>query len=138
MSPLLCKGASECYDSFIDGYGCNGDAAEFERSSRHMVFLIGPSLAHLKMSLSRFPGHVQSAGEYPVTKCHGKTRSTDVHRGVQVWRKKYASTEVRSEKSVSSESVEAELRRLRRENAALKEDREILKKAAAFLAKGFR
>ena len=38
MSPLLCKGASERYDRFIDGYGCNGDAAEFERSLRHMVF----------------------------------------------------------------------------------------------------
>ena len=107
------------------------------------------------LSLSRFPGHIQSAGEYPVTRCHGKTRSTDVQRAeagghsftqisrelgihsslLQVWRKKYASTEVSSEKSVSSESVEAELRRLRRENASLKEDREILKKAAAFFAK---
>lgn len=33
------------------------------------------------------------------------------------------------------ETLEQELRRLRRENASLREDREILKKAAAFFAK---
>lgn len=36
------------------------------------------------------------------------------------------------------ESLEQELRRLRRENASLREDREILKKAAAFFAKEHR
>jgi transposase len=36
------------------------------------------------------------------------------------------------------ESIEQELRRLRRENASLREDREILKKAAAFFAKEHR
>jgi len=59
------------------------------------------------------------------------SRELGIHSSLlQVWRKKYASTEASSEKSISSESVEAELRRLRRENASLKEDREILKKAA--------
>ena len=36
------------------------------------------------------------------------------------------------------EPLEQELRRLRRENASLREDREILKKAAAFFAKEHR
>lgn len=50
------------------------------------------------------------------------------------WRKKYAdvSEQVRRERG---ETPEEELKRLRRENARLKQEREILKKAAAFFAK---
>ena len=59
------------------------------------------------------------------------SRELGIHSSLlQVWRKKYASTEVSSEKSVSSESVGAELRRLRRENASERRSRD-LKKAAA-------
>ena len=64
------------------------------------------------------------------------SRELGIHSSLlQVWRKKYASATAGAEKPASSESIEAELRRLRRENASLKEDREILKKAAAFFAK---
>jgi len=50
------------------------------------------------------------------------------------WRRKYSETaaEVRQQRG---ETPEEELKRLRRENAQLKRDKEILKKAAAFFAK---
>jgi len=47
-----------------------------------------------------------------------------------VWRKQFG---IAPEQSTVS--VEEELQRLRRENASLREDREILKKATAFFAK---
>ena len=64
-------------------------------------------------------------------------RQIGIHPSLlQTWRRKYghgSATEV--EKAVTS-SQEGETGRLRRENAALREDREIIKKAAAtFFAK---
>ena len=41
----------------------------------------------------------------------------------------------KSKKSSSMESIEEELKRLRKENAILKKEKEILKKAAAYFAK---
>ena len=57
-------------------------------------------------------------------------RSLGIHLSLLLsWRRKLA---VMNEASVTrSESLEDENRRLRRENAGLREDREILKKAAA-------
>ncbi len=54
---------------------------------------------------------------------------------LQNWRRKYAETAPDNGPPQSLSSLEEELRRLRRENASLREDREILKKAAAFFAK---
>jgi transposase len=51
-----------------------------------------------------------------------------------LWRRKYLRDDV-PVKPTGGESQLEELHRLRRENAALREDREILKKAAAFFAK---
>lgn len=53
---------------------------------------------------------------------------------LHAWRHKYPDTarEVRKQRG---ETPEEELKRLRRENAQLKRDKEILKKAAAFFAK---
>ena len=53
---------------------------------------------------------------------------------LHTWRRRYAETaaEVRQQRG---ETPEEELKRLRRENAQLKRDKEILKKAAAFFAK---
>lgn len=53
---------------------------------------------------------------------------------LHAWRRTYADIgeQVRAERG---ETPEEELRRLRRENARLKQEREILKKAAAFFAK---
>ena len=60
------------------------------------------------------------------------SREIGIHPSLlQTWRRKYghgAATE--AEKAVTS-SQEGEIRRLRRENATLREDREILKKAVA-------
>ena len=50
------------------------------------------------------------------------------------WREKYAA-ETTNAVNGRVESLEDENRRLRRENASLREDREILEKAAAFFAK---
>jgi len=50
------------------------------------------------------------------------------------WRERYAA-EMNEATSGRAESLEDENRRLRRENASLREDREILEKAAAFFAK---
>jgi len=61
------------------------------------------------------------------------SRELGIHSSLlQVWRKKYASTEVSSEKSVSSESVGAELRRLRRENASERRSRDLKKSRGRF------
>ena len=63
-------------------------------------------------------------------------RELGIHPSLlQTWRLKYgAGAAAESEKSLVS-SQEHEIRRLRRENSALREDREILKKAATFFAK---
>jgi len=52
---------------------------------------------------------------------------------LHTWIGKYHRTE-RQEQEVNDEHVYAELQRLRKENARLKEEREILKKAAAYFA----
>ena len=63
-------------------------------------------------------------------------RELGIHPSLlQTWRRKHA-IGVKDLVSAKKESShEDELRRLRRENAALREDREILKKAATFFAK---
>ena len=52
---------------------------------------------------------------------------------LHTWIGKYHRTE-RQEKEVQDEHLYEELKRLRKENARLKEEREILKKAAAYFA----
>jgi transposase len=52
---------------------------------------------------------------------------------LHTWSGKYHRTE-RQEKEVHDEHLYEELKRLRKENARLKEEREILKKAAAYFA----
>jgi transposase len=52
---------------------------------------------------------------------------------LHTWIGKYHRTE-RQEKQVNDEHLYEELKRLRKENARLKEEREILKKAAAYFA----
>jgi transposase len=52
---------------------------------------------------------------------------------LHTWIGKYPRAE-RQEKEVNDEHVSEELKRLRKENARLKEEREILKKAAAYFA----
>jgi transposase len=55
---------------------------------------------------------------------------------LQTWKRQYKSeTESTGSSSSSKTALEEENRRLRREIASLREDREILKKAAAFFAK---
>jgi len=62
-------------------------------------------------------------------------RSLGIHPSLlQSWRRKLAADSAPST-APPSESLEDENRRLRREIAGLREDREILKKAAAFFAK---
>ena len=62
-------------------------------------------------------------------------RSLWIHPSLlQSWRQKLAAESAPSA-AKPAESLEEENRRLRRENAGLREDREILKKAAAFFAK---
>jgi transposase len=64
-------------------------------------------------------------------------RALGIHPSLlQTWRRKLAPPEAPQAKS--TESIEEENRRLRRENASLREDREILKKASAFFAKELR
>jgi transposase len=70
---------------------------------------------------------------------HGLThiaRDLGIHPSLlQTWRRKYSATASAKAAAKPAGSLEDENRRLRRENAALREDREILKKAAAFFAK---
>lgn len=56
---------------------------------------------------------------------------------LQTWKRQFKSEEADAgpSPSASKNDLEEENRRLRRENASLREDREILKKAAAFFAK---
>ena len=54
---------------------------------------------------------------------------------LQIWRKKYGTPAEAHVRTRPGESLEEENRRLRRENASLREDREVLKKAATFFAK---
>ena len=62
-------------------------------------------------------------------------RSLGIHPSLlQAWRSKFEANDKPAE-SNPTESLEEENRRLRRENTGLREDREILKKAAAFFAK---
>ena len=63
-------------------------------------------------------------------------RELGIHPSLlQTWRRKYgAGATAETEKTLVS-SQEDEIRRLRRENSAWREDREILKKAATFFAK---
>jgi len=56
---------------------------------------------------------------------------------LQNWRRKYREAET-VDASRPSVSLEEEIRRLRRENASLREDRDILKKASTFFAKELR
>lgn len=56
---------------------------------------------------------------------------------LQNWRRKYRDAE-KLDASRPAVSLEEENRRLRRENASLREDREILKKASTFFAKELR
>ena len=63
-------------------------------------------------------------------------RELDIHPSLlQTWRRKSKPAASKPRTSDLSLSVDEEIRRLRRENAELREDREILKKAAAFFAK---
>jgi transposase len=63
-------------------------------------------------------------------------RELGIHPSLlQTWRRKHASAQVGKDKSTAFSSSDDEIRRLKRENAALREDRDILKKAAAFFAK---
>uniref|UniRef100_E6PEQ3 Transposase of ISCARN46, ORFA, IS3 family IS3 group n=1 Tax=mine drainage metagenome TaxID=410659 RepID=E6PEQ3_9ZZZZ len=62
-------------------------------------------------------------------------RSLGIHPSLlQSWRRKLEAAN-ESSGSPPKESLEEENRRLRRENASLREDREVLKKAATFFAK---
>jgi len=115
--------------------------------------------SNFELSLPRFPGHIHRAGEDPATRCHGNKKSRSfseefkrdavrraeagghsfthiarelgIHPSLlQTWRRKHAPAQVGKDKSTaSSSSPEDEIRRLKRENAALREDRDILKKA---------
>ena len=74
-----------------------------------------------------------AAGEYGLSHI---ARELGIHPSLlQTWRRKYGSTSSAKGVAKAPTSLEDENRRLRRENAALREDREILKKAAAFFAK---
>ena len=73
------------------------------------------------------------AREHPASQI---ARELGINRSLlQYWRKVYAAASSAATTSKPSESFEEENRRLRRENASLREDRDILKKAAAFFAK---
>lgn len=61
--------------------------------------------------------------------------SLGVHEGqLYAWRKKYGDTAAQAREE-RGESPEQEVKRLRRENAYLRRQQEILKKATAFFAK---
>jgi transposase len=74
-----------------------------------------------------------AAGGRPLTQV---ARELDIHPSLlQSWRRRYGTREQADGDPKAAISLEEENRRLRRENAGLREDREILKKAAAFFAK---
>lgn len=75
-----------------------------------------------------------AAGEHGLSHI---ARELGIHPSLlQTWRRKYGSNgAAKAAAKPPPMSLEDENRRLRRENAALREDREILKKAAAFFAK---
>jgi transposase len=77
------------------------------------------------------------AGDRPIKQV---ARELGVHvETLRSWRRQYGSeAEAGTERKGSTLSLEEENRRLRREMAILKEEREILKKATAFFAKGAR
>jgi transposase len=60
------------------------------------------------------------------------------HNTLYTWIKKYHQPEYPSDKGAGEKHPYEELKRLRRENALLKEERDILKKAAAYFAKNSR
>lgn len=63
-------------------------------------------------------------------------REIGIHPSLlQTWRRKFGAEAAAKAEKVAQSSQEDEIRRLRRENAVLREDREILKKAATFFAK---
>jgi transposase len=66
-------------------------------------------------------------------------RDLGIHSSLlQTWRRKYGTARTVASVTKPASSLEDENRRLRRENAALREDREILKKTSAFFAKELR
>lgn len=73
------------------------------------------------------------AREHPTSQI---ARELGINRSLlQYWRKLYGTAIPGAAIPKPSETLEEENRRLRRENASLREDRDILKKAAAFFAK---
>ena len=63
-------------------------------------------------------------------------RELGIHANLlQTWRRRFAQVDRTDAEAQPGMSLEEENRRLRREVANLREDREILKKAAAFFAK---
>ena len=77
-------------------------------------------------------GRVGNAGR-PLTQV---ARELDVHPHLlQTWQKKYGARAQADAVPKAAMSLEEENRKLRQENAGLREDRDILKKAMAFFAK---
>ncbi len=69
-------------------------------------------------------------GKRPLTQV---ARERDVHPHLlQVWRKKYGTPKQAESVPQDGKSLEDEVRRLRRENAGLREDRDILKKVYCY------
>jgi transposase len=54
---------------------------------------------------------------------------------LHVWRKKYGSAAEEQRRERGGETAEDELKRLRRENAQLRQEREVLKKSVAFFVR---
>ncbi len=93
------------------GNGRRSFSDEFKREAVRRVALGEHTLSHIARELGIHPSLLQT------------------------WRRKLASPKAGSAGSSEPSDLEAENRRLRRENASLREDRDILKKAAAFFAK---
>lgn len=76
-------------------------------------------------------------GDRPISQV---ARELGVHvETLRLWRRRYGSEPASPVEDPSgAESLDQENRRLRRENALLKEEREILKKATAFFARDAR
>ena len=76
------------------------------------------------------------SGTMPITDV---ARRLGIHvETLRIWRRQARATGDGAETAATVPSLEEENRRLRRENARLLEEREILKKATAFFAKGAR